>query len=311
MAGATRSEEAKMAATCEIEDCGVQAIGRCERCGEPFCATHQVRPEGFGPRQAPPLNRCTACQGREQREYLKVREDAIGEYVEWRARGADPIEALLVGVRLLYSLARADDYLWRCDHSWLRVAGFEDDRSRLVAAIFPDLPAGEEAPTIRLAIGRDGLTIGREEHRELPWAPEGGSLWEAEAIGAWFVERARRAGLEPSGSFHAFVIRRRLLRADETSFAPPQPAWVFAGGSTAIATPSNPHADPSPYTAAVLADGSIRLHCHLRDGAAFDSGKSFPDSNLALRALMRMAEELELTDFALDAEALAGMDRGR
>ena len=108
-----------------------------------------------------------------------------------------------------------------------------------------------------------------------------------------------RAGLTltRTGSFRSLVVHPRLLRSDETSFADPQPAWVFPEGSTAEGSSSNPHAGPFAYTAAVLLDGSVRLHCHLSsDYEASDSGKSFSDSNLAVRTLVIMADALKLRD---------------
>jgi hypothetical protein len=291
-----------MAAVCEIEDCGVQAIGRCERCAAAFCGTHQVRPESSGLQAAAPLDRCTACQAR---DYVQARNEAVGEYIDWRSRVDDPVEALLVGVRLLLSLAQADALLWRRDNSWARVPGL-GDCTRLTAAVFPGLAVGQSVPTIMPTADGDGLRIGCDDLRELPWAPDGGALWEPGVIGAWFVDRARRAHLGPNGSFRSLVVHRRLLRPDETSFADPRPAWVFPGGSTAEGSSSNPHAGSFAYAAAILMDGSTHLHCHLSgDCEAFDSGKSFPDSNLAVRAAVRMADILGLREFPLSAKALS------
>ena len=235
---------------------------------------------------------------------MRAKDEAVREYVDWRAHGADPTEALLVGARLLLVLAGAEDSLWRQDGNWSRVSGF-DDRSRLTAAVFPGLPVGGETPPIGLASGGDGLRIGSAEYREPPWSPGGGSLWDADAIGAWFAERALQAGLDFDGSFRARSVRRRFLGGHDVSFAAPQSAWLFAGGSTAMCSSSNPHVDPSPYCAAVLADGSVQLHCHLSDGVADQGDKSFPDSNLAVRALVEMAERLRLREFPLSAQALS------
>lgn len=51
-------------AVCEINRCGVIAIGRCETCGQAFCGSHQsVHVEHqFGIPIRTPLNRCVSCQ---------------------------------------------------------------------------------------------------------------------------------------------------------------------------------------------------------------------------------------------------------
>ncbi len=45
-----------MAAVCEkAGGCGVQAIGRCRRCGQAFCGSHQAIKQGHG------IAECAAC----------------------------------------------------------------------------------------------------------------------------------------------------------------------------------------------------------------------------------------------------------
>jgi ribosomal protein L7/L12 len=47
---------------CEIEGCGVTAIGRCQSCGHAFCATHQARDVGAdGTLTRPLLDSCALC----------------------------------------------------------------------------------------------------------------------------------------------------------------------------------------------------------------------------------------------------------
>ena len=135
-----------MVVVCEVENCGVQAIGRCERCAAAFCATHQVRPEHSGLQATPPLDRCTECQAREQTDYVQARDEVVGKYIDWRSCVHDPVEPLLVGVRLLLSLAQADALLCKRDGSWVRTPGL-GDYTRLTAAVFPEVAVGpEDAP---------------------------------------------------------------------------------------------------------------------------------------------------------------------
>lgn len=50
------------AAGCEIDACGVAAIGRCSTCGRAFCGTHQAHAkDAFG--TTPYIGWCTSCQG--------------------------------------------------------------------------------------------------------------------------------------------------------------------------------------------------------------------------------------------------------
>jgi len=65
-----------MAADCEIDDCGVLAIGRCLRCGRPMCTSHRA----LTPQGGPVIDQCTQCQtaiakegrDRSQREALEA-----------------------------------------------------------------------------------------------------------------------------------------------------------------------------------------------------------------------------------------------
>lgn len=55
----TREEmrDVLMAAECEVDDCGVLAIGRCARCGRAMCTSHRAH-EGDG---GPIVNQCSEC----------------------------------------------------------------------------------------------------------------------------------------------------------------------------------------------------------------------------------------------------------
>lgn len=50
------------AAVCQIDDCGIQAIGRCATCGRAFCTSHQGRGRGYNTtRLVPFVDMCAPC----------------------------------------------------------------------------------------------------------------------------------------------------------------------------------------------------------------------------------------------------------
>jgi hypothetical protein len=47
-----------VAAECEVDDCGVLAIGRCAQCGRAMCESHRA----LGSNDTPVINQCAPCQ---------------------------------------------------------------------------------------------------------------------------------------------------------------------------------------------------------------------------------------------------------
>lgn len=58
-----------MPAECEINGCGVLAVGRCAECGKGMCASHRAHGE-YGPI----VNRCSECERRENQKRLEIFE---------------------------------------------------------------------------------------------------------------------------------------------------------------------------------------------------------------------------------------------
>lgn len=84
-------------AVCEIDGCGVQAIGRCATCKRAFCLTHQAREENYG-RWYPRVDMCAPCfaQTPAEAERAKLQAESEERVAKILARDVErfrPIEA--------------------------------------------------------------------------------------------------------------------------------------------------------------------------------------------------------------------------
>lgn len=92
---------------CEVDNCGVPALGRCYSCKRRFCRTHQAtRESGHGSRTIEYTDWCQSCQVQEKRwaesvvadvdeASRKAREEWEPKAAEVVARVSDPVERLL------------------------------------------------------------------------------------------------------------------------------------------------------------------------------------------------------------------------
>lgn len=75
-----------MAAECEINDCGVLAIGRCVACGRAMCTSHR----GRGSYGQPVVDQCSECQSAER----MARGSALTGRAERVSRAMEQIKAV-------------------------------------------------------------------------------------------------------------------------------------------------------------------------------------------------------------------------
>ncbi len=75
-----RCDHCGMAATCDVNDCGVLAIGRCLDCKRAFCASHQARAHveqrGSINQGTPLVDLCVDCYSRRERDRPPSRAEA-------------------------------------------------------------------------------------------------------------------------------------------------------------------------------------------------------------------------------------------
>lgn len=85
-----------MAADCQIDSCGVLAIGRCQVCNRAFCGSHQARG-----RETRFVDFCSACQTREQDEKVAAAAADRQRFLDLvRACESQPFPRLLAGAVL-------------------------------------------------------------------------------------------------------------------------------------------------------------------------------------------------------------------
>lgn len=85
-----------MPADCQIDDCGVLAVGRCHRCRRAFCGSHQAF-DG----QVRLVDQCSSCRGEQRNREAQAEQDEWEAFLDTvRACEARPFPRLLAGAAL-------------------------------------------------------------------------------------------------------------------------------------------------------------------------------------------------------------------
>lgn len=182
-----------MVAECQVNACGVLAVGRCRSCGSAFCASHA----GYGY-----VDLCQICLD-DQNEQIwapererKANEAARAASLADRLLAiADPHERLVVTVRTLSTIGSGGN----C---------FEDPAYKgTFSKVLPEL-------TNPLGVGRRSYTA-REPN------------WDSAAIAKWFSLRAGEKSVK-TDDLYRFP---RMSRRGKVKYEKPQPVWVFSQGA--------------------------------------------------------------------------------
>jgi hypothetical protein len=182
-------------ADCEIEDCGVLAVGRCQTCTRPFCTTHQARVSPGSPsHNALYIDLCAGCQAEQRRraaDQVTSRQDA--ERARLRAID-DPYERLAEALRSLCEVVNPSTGNIYAGSNW-----------EVLADACPDFfPAGSVACDL---------------NDDPPW--------NGHKVAEWFVARASKAGLSPNSWWAQTTQGRTMLGRPKVSLGPREPVWGF------------------------------------------------------------------------------------
>ena len=208
-----------MSADCEIDDCGVVALGRCIRCKRAFCASHQGKQYINAPLFVTviPLDRCWNCVDAaevEKREAMALAglpvpvEESV--MLEWQTNCAravkivlqieDPYERLVTACRYWIKVATGFD--WAAEFSY-RHMGKGDGSPRVepvatqpFSAAFPEFWASADDVNL----------------------PQKPPPWNSTEIATWFVSSVRKGGI---------VIPRIAGSHEKGLFAGAIKGWVF------------------------------------------------------------------------------------
>lgn len=185
---------------CQIDDCGVPAVGRCGRCRRRFCKSHQAveRDYAAGPVRTRYTDFCEECRlaglaadARARAEKERTERVAL-ENID------DPFERLCVALQRLAGVEMIGSEVYL--RSSLSGADF--------AGICPEL--WENPP----------------ESFDLQSDPP----WNGSDVAAWFARRAQAANIPPDTT--TSVVKRRTLFGTPKSVDVPKASWHFPGGST-------------------------------------------------------------------------------
>lgn len=94
-----------MPSECEIDECGVLAVGRCLRCGRAMCTSHRA----LTPQGGPAIDQCTQCQAAIVREHQdRARPDPAAVHAA-KARKRAAKKAILDLIRQLAAAGHRPD----------------------------------------------------------------------------------------------------------------------------------------------------------------------------------------------------------
>lgn len=183
-----------MPADCEIKDCGVLAVGRCNACGMAFCETHRARDH-----RANYVDLCSECRMRQQIATEQAAKDETAAIINRLRAIIDPFERLVTAMALLCTSG----------------SGYtREKRLGSLAKAFPDV--WDAKPSSSFAV-------------DLTYAPP----WNGLAIARWYAQRAINAGVRFDGeeNWADGEMRRGLLGKH---WVPPleEPVWRFWGAGT-------------------------------------------------------------------------------
>ena len=180
-----------VAAECEVDDCGVVAVGRCGDCRQAFCTSHQAfkLSQGGLVAQRYPTNRCTPCE-------LVADAKSVTSAAEARRRMVEEPVADLMAVT--------------------------DLSERTVLAV------GRHAQFGVHSKGMNSPVLDRVLRSTYPAWPGDKRPWNGDEIARWFARSASKRGLRPPG-FAAWDTYRRggpfggKIRKTSVTL----PAWTF------------------------------------------------------------------------------------
>jgi hypothetical protein len=239
---------------CQLDSCGVPAIGLCSNCGRRFCTTHQAvgsREDPMGVSTVRYSDFCTACL----EERVQGSRDDLEAALAEAAAISDPVAQYLAGL-MIYAPRAPDPYSDRARDPW------------------SDKFASWAAPRVVAAL------------------PSTASVADDDsAIARFFLAHARGDGARELGlSRCEFVVKERReerhrVRATRTVRIahPPVGAWRISWGATMNTS------DFTDCNAFVLDDGRVFSEGKWRD---MDSTAQFPAGNLNKRAHLVMAAYL-------------------
>jgi hypothetical protein len=180
---------------CEIDCCGVTAIGRCHECRRAFCATHRAI-EGFPGNQRIFSDWCTSCQ--DGRATASAAEDAARE------------QRLVASAKEIETVA---DPIERTIRAFTLSAGYDDPGWRRDAILQPIW----------------GMGLGQGVAAQYCTAP-----WVSENVASYFARRARERGVATDVSVQMKRWSKSIVsRKYSFEVTPLSNGWRFPLGSTA------------------------------------------------------------------------------
>jgi hypothetical protein len=222
-------------AVCEVDNCGVLAIGRCGPCGRAMCTSHRATIRG-----EPIVDRCVDCQrvGVHDRPLSSERTRQAHEaYVDGLAALPPGIERL---VRTMHYLAGLS--VGRTPRSGpLRfepiLTDFYPDLARACPDFWPNGPG-----TVNLL------------------APP----WNSLAVAAWFLDRIAQTGKPPNATLKGWITVGNWWHGRHSQPAPPLPAWRLQEGSLTHISRVRPETtvDRRADAYVVVPDGRVMLTYH-------------------------------------------------
>ena len=241
---------------CEIDGCGVLAVGRCVSCGRAFCGTH-----GSG-------SSCRAC-------YVELVDK------QRRARAAEEIAQRKQAAAA--AAAAADREQQAKTDTLARIRSMDEPFARLVTLMRSLFTIRDSEGSVWWPLGFDGSLLTQVCPEIWPTPPpfSGGEVvvrCDAQAVARWFAARALKAGLNPDSQTTWTTSRRTLTGRAKISDGPPEAAWAFPGGGMR----RGDHYVP----AYIFRDGRLKVH--------LGPGDSDRPHSLRACVLIRMAELLEL-----------------
>lgn len=205
-----------MAATCEIDSCGVSAIGRCRDCAKAFCGSHQASILGGRafvgePRYA---DLCRPCLDRRQvdtQESAKQRRAAVVSRLQ---AIRDPVEKLVTAMVFA-----------RSSRDWSSYGH--------IAPAFPEYWAGGRP---QLFVDHEGIYQYKviDADGRLSSSPTRQRPWNSMRVAQWFAAKAISAGVKPNDEMKVTEKKLTIFGKVRTSEAPARRGWRLQGGSTAI-----------------------------------------------------------------------------
>ncbi len=244
-----------MAAECEVDQCGVLAVGRCHCCRRAFCRSHQaIGSDAEFPATFRMLlvDRCASCES----QLVTAKHTAATQERE-RSRASlasisDPLERVVTAIGRFGSV-----YQGPYEGAKRTVSIQREELREVIKAIWP------------------AWNMNDINHNP---------PWDGAEVARWFALRAQNAGVGPDASAQWVTWPRGLLGKQKRQTGPAEPAWRFPQGSTVF------YGDEPNVDAFVFMDGRF-----MPSAANHPSPDSYhARGNLSAVALADMAQLLGL-----------------